>query len=46
MLPYLFEVSMQGIEQELKNMHSPKLLFLIQFYELMTKIAQIDTILR
>jgi hypothetical protein len=46
MLPFLFEVSMQGIEQELQNVHSSKLLFLIQFFELLTKVAQVDTILR
>lgn len=46
MLPFLFEVSMQGIEQEMQNVHSSKFLFLIQFFELLTKVAQTDTMLR
>ena len=46
MLPFLYEVSLQGIEQEVQNIHSSRLLFLVQFLELLTKVAQVDVMLR
>jgi len=46
MLPYLFEVSMSGLEQELGVQHSPKLLFLNQFIDLILNLGQIDASLR
>ena len=39
MLPYLYEVSMSGLDQELCVQHSPKLLFFGQFLDLILNLG-------
>jgi hypothetical protein len=46
MLPYLYEVRVSGFEEELYVQHSPRLLFLIQFLDLLISLARADVSLR
>ena len=46
MLPYLYEVRVSGFEEDLCVQHSPRMLFLGQFLDLLISLARADIGLR
>lgn len=42
MLPYLFEVGISGLEEEMHVQHSPRMHFLGQFLELIYNLGNTD----